>query len=346
MFNRSSRHVSVGPSSGASSSDSEPTAVKAFRDGEVDAFNMDSDADFWDSYEDIRTLGRGTFAKVKEVEHVDTKERFAAKIMDKDPMNNDMDDMVREVQILSMLRHRNVICLYGAYETPRKLYLVTELADGGELMQLGKGVKVYAEDMAMRHTYTICDAIAYMHGVNVAHRDLKPENVLLGGPKRTTIKIVDMGLSRPYDRQLMTTICGTHKYLAPELVECDRGTLRGYDATVDVWGVGLLAYIMLFGTNPFAKDSTPATHEAILRCDIPFPSGGAASDLAKAFIRETVCRKAKDRPSATDALAHEWLHGAGGGGGGDSIPASRPASASAPAKKGSVLGGMFRRKDK
>lgn len=338
MFSRGSSAKQVAVTPGEPSS-SESSPVKAFREGEVDAYNMDSDADFWDSYDDICTLGKGTFAKVKEIEHLGTRERFAAKIMDKDPMNNDMDDMVREVQILSMLRHRNIICLYAAYETPRKLYLITELADGGELIQ--KSGDTYPEAVAMRYTRTICEAIAYMHGAHVSHRDLKPENVLLGGPQRSTIKIVDMGLSRPYDRQLMTTICGTHKYLAPELVECDRGTLRGYDQTVDVWGVGLLAYIMLFGTNPFAKDSTPNTHDAILKCDYNIPS--SASELAKGFIRKTVCRKARDRPSAANALAHEWFAGAGGGEDDAYDISSRPGSAaSSKPAKGGMMGGMFR----
>ena len=85
---------------------------------------------------------------------------------------------MREVQILSALKHPNIIRLYAAYETPRRLYLVTELATGGELMKrLGEDTKVYSEDAVRRHVLTILEAVEYMHLKQIAHRDLKPENV-------------------------------------------------------------------------------------------------------------------------------------------------------------------------
>ena len=203
---------------------SETTANKAFREGKADCFIMDSDEMFWDLFDEVQMLGKGNFTKVKEIEHLETRERFAAKIVGK--VNNDMVAMIREVRILSILQHPNIVRLHAAYETPSNVYLIMELADGGELIRIG--ATRYSEGVAVRHTRTICEAIAYMHGAGVVHRDLKPDNVMLGAPNRSTIKIIDMGLSRPLSSQLMTTVCGTHKYLAPELVECDRGMLRGY----------------------------------------------------------------------------------------------------------------------
>jgi len=172
---------------------------------------------------------------------------------DKTLADNDIEDLVREFQMLRSLRHRNIIRLYAAYETPRKLYLVTELASGGELMKrLGSDSSVYSEDEVKKHIKTILEAVQYMHHKNSVHRDLKPENVLLSDMSEAAeIKIVDLGLSRFFEeRKLMRTICGTHKYLAPELVQCDRGQLQGYDKAIDMWGIGLLTFIMLFGFNP------------------------------------------------------------------------------------------------
>ena len=143
--------------------------------GPVEAVGLQEDQQFWDTFRDVRTLGRGHFAKVKEVQHVETDEHFAVKILDKTLADHDIDDLaraargpaplapaavrirvllprarpttqVREFQMLRSLRHPNIIRLYGAYETPRKLYLVTELASGGELMKrLGDSSKVYSE---------------------------------------------------------------------------------------------------------------------------------------------------------------------------------------------------------
>lgn len=288
-----------------------PAAVRAFDpDGPVEATALQSDWQFWSIYTDIRTLGKGHFAKVKEVEHQETNERFAAKILDKTMADNDIEDLVREFQMLRALRHPNIIRLYAAYETPRKLYLVTELSTGGELMKrLGSDDKVYSEDDVRRHVLTILKAVEYMHAKQCAHRDLKPENVLLSDSSdHAQIKIVDLGLSRFFDeRKLMSTICGTHKYLAPELVQCDRGLIRGYDKAVDMWGVGLLAFIMLFGFNPFARESQRQTHNAIFNCEWAFPDGFTVSEEGKAFIRQLLRKAPTERPTATEALKSKWL---------------------------------------
>merc|ERR1719310_559797 len=144
----------------------------------------------------------------------------------------------------------------------------SQLATGGELMKrLGSDASVYSEDEVRKHVFTILKAVHYMHSKHCVHRDIKPENVLLSdNTEHADIKIVDLGLSRFFeDRKLMRTICGTHKYLAPELVQCDRGQLQGYDKAIDMWGIGLLTFIMLYGFNPFARDMQKETHNAIVK---------------------------------------------------------------------------------
>ena len=96
-------------------------------DGPVEAVGLQADSEFWQVFQDIETLGRGHFAKVKLVSHLHTREDFAAKILDKTTADNDIEDLVREFQMLRSLRHPNIIRLYAAYETPRKLYPVTEV---------------------------------------------------------------------------------------------------------------------------------------------------------------------------------------------------------------------------
>ena len=288
---------------------------RTYGDSEVEAQAIDHDREFWDIFEDIRTIGRGNFAKVKEVEHRETGEVFAVKALDKDPDCNAMEDLVREVQILSVLRHPNIIRLYAAYESPKRLFLVMEYADGGELMKrLGdfpmNDNGTYSEEMVRRLVRTLCSAVGFMHKSNIAHRDLKPENVLLAGdPNNPTVKIVDLGLSRAFENsQMMRTVCGTHKYLAPEMIDCDRGERRGYDKAVDMWGIGMLAFIMLYGSNPFTKDASTQSqvHAAISRCDLVFPNSNV-TDEAKAFVQRLLCRTPGERMTADQALDHDWL---------------------------------------
>jgi len=271
---------------------------------------LQDDPQFWQLFIESRTLGKGHFAKVKEIRHAETQEFFAVKILDKTLADHDISDLVREFQMLRHMRHPNIIRLYGAYETPRKLYLVTELASGGELMKrLGNSNSVYSEDYVKHYVKTILYAVEYMHTNNCVHRDLKPENVLLSDhTDEAQIKIVDLGLSRFFeDRKLMRTICGTHKYLAPELVQTDRGQIMGYDKAIDMWGVGLLTFIMLFGFNPFARGAQKETHNAILKCDWSFPEGYNVSERSRSFVACLLQLKARDRPTATQALEHGWL---------------------------------------
>jgi len=271
-----------------------------------------TDEEFWAMFRDVKTLGRGHFAKVKQIQHIETEETFAVKILDKTMADNGVEDMVREFKMLRTLQHPNIIKLYAAYETPRKLYLVTEIATGGELMKrLGETARVYSEATVLHYVRTMLDAIDYMHKKNCAHRDLKPENVLLSDMSEdATIKIVDLGLSRFFDeRALMSTVCGTHKYLAPELVQTDRGVLKGYDKAIDMWGVGMLTFIMLFGFNPFAREHQHETHNAILNCKYKFPTGYTVSEDAKQFVSSLLRLDASKRLTAAEALRHPWISG-------------------------------------
>ena len=278
----------------------------------MQTFALESDAQFWDEYTAITTIGKGTLAKVKEVEHKQMPEALCCKVLDKMSDTSNLDDLVSEFKILRKLaHHKNVIRLYAAYETKNYFYLVTELATGGELMKrlASSEQVVYSEQEVRRHVHTLVEAISYMHQNNIAHRDLKPENVLLSDDSPDAdIKIIDLGLSRAFDNEkLMRTICGTHRYLAPELIETDRGLVRGYTFAVDMWGLGMLAYIMLFGTNPFAKNSVSEIHNAILRCKVPYPQDDNVTAEAKDFIGKLLQRDPKKRMTIKEALAHKWL---------------------------------------
>mmetsp|Transcript_11825 Transcript_11825/g.25577 ORF Transcript_11825/g.25577 Transcript_11825/m.25577 type:complete len:443 (+) Transcript_11825:108-1436(+) len=312
-FDQSSRAPSSGLNNSSSSltEESPPIRPTAYDpNGAIVTKGFRTDEEFWAMFRDVKTLGRGHFAKVKQIQHIETEETFAVKILDKTMADNGVEDMVREFKMLRTLQHPNIIKLYAAYETPRKLYLVTEIATGGELMKrLGETARVYSEATVLHYVRTMLDAIDYMHKKNCAHRDLKPENVLLSDMSEdATIKIVDLGLSRFFDeRALMSTVCGTHKYLAPELVQTDRGVLKGYDKAIDMWGVGMLTFIMLFGFNPFARKNQQDTHNAIIRCEYTFPAGYTVSDKAKEFVLALLKQDPAERLTAEQALEHPWI---------------------------------------
>ena len=281
-------------------------------DAEVESYELEDDPSFWKYFTDVRTVGRGAFAKVKEVKHKRTGECFAVKILEKHPSANCAEDLVREVKLLSQLRHPNICRLHAAYESPKNLYQVMEFADGGELMKrLGdEGPRfVYSEEMVRRLVRTITEAVDFLHASNIAHRDIKPENVLLsGGSEEPQVKLVDFGLARGFDTERqMRTVCGTHRYLAPEMISCERNERQGYDKAIDMWGVGLLVHIMLFGSNPFQRETEAKTHAAIMSGELDFPASNV-TEGAKAFIRRLLCRSPDERMTSREALESEWLH--------------------------------------
>jgi len=286
---------------------------------------LENDKSFWGLYEKGETIGRGHFAKVKLVRERESGEFFAAKILDKslEEHQEDYESMMREFDVLRSLHHKNIVNLHQAYESQSSLILVCQLATGGELMhRIAEDNEVYTESEARYHLRTITEAIGFMHTDGVVHRDLKPENILLSDKtSEAHILVADFGLGRFVESQQtkMDTVCGTHHYLAPELVKCDRGELETYDKSVDVWGIGLIAFIMLFGYNPFLRDSNMATHEAIVTCKYAFPKDDNISKCAKDLIKRMLCLDAKKRITVEQALAHPFFAEPGPGDGSDAL---------------------------
>ena len=290
--------------SGARTSGGSPSSPQIFAK-QVDSLHL-----LYKKYTVEKTIGRGHFAKVKQVLNKLDGTRYAVKLLDKAMCDHDLQDLVNEFEVLKRLRHPNIIRIVDAYESPTHLCLVTELATGGELMhRISQENSTYSEGEMRRHCLAVISAVDYMHSKSIVHRDIKPENVLLSDrSEAAAVKLCDMGLARHFQtRQLLRTICGTHKYLAPELVRCGRGEVSGYDQAVDIWGVGLLMYIMLFGVNPFDRADTIASNNAILAGRYTFPAASAVSIEAKDLISRILRTSPEQRPSAAECLRHEWL---------------------------------------
>ncbi|QDZ19798.1 serine/threonine protein kinase [Chloropicon primus] len=206
------------------------------------------------SYRISRTLGFGSFGKVKIGEHILTGHKVAIKVLNRLKVKSmDMEEKVRrEIKILRLFRHPHIIKLYEVIETKEDIYLVMEYVKSGELFDyiVEKGRLV--EDEARRFFQQIISGVEYCHRNMVVHRDLKPENLLLDS--RGNIKLADFGLSNIMrDGHLLKTSCGSPNYAAPEVIS---GKL--YAGTeVDVWSCGVILYALLCGSLPFDDENIP-----------------------------------------------------------------------------------------
>ena len=178
------------------------------------------------NYKLAEQLGSGNFAVVKKATKTDKNKKegipqeVAIKIIDKSKVE-DMGDIEREIEIMNMIEHKNVVNLYELYDEPKKMNLVMELVTGGELFDRIVSKGSYSEKDAAEVIFTLCDALEYLHEKKIVHRDLKPENILLkDNSDDADIKIADFGLARVVSgKDMMKTACGTPGYVAPEVLK-------------------------------------------------------------------------------------------------------------------------------
>ncbi|KAK6148576.1 hypothetical protein DH2020_019488 [Rehmannia glutinosa] len=198
-----------------------------------------------------KTLGHGSFGKVKIAEHIRTGHKVAIKILNRRRMKSpDMEEKVRrEIKICRLFVHPHVIRLYEVIETPADIYVVMEYVPRGELFDYIVEKGRLQEDEA-RHFFSA--GVEYCHRNMVVHRDLKPENLLLD--LKGNVKIADFGLSNIMrDGHFLRTSCGSPNYAAPEVVS---GKLYA-GPEVDIWSCGVILYALLCGALPFDDENIP-----------------------------------------------------------------------------------------
>lgn len=199
-----------------------------------------------------RTLGMGTFGKVKVADHLATGLQVAIKMVNRAKVERErMEEKVRrEIDILRLCRHAHIIRLYEVIDTPSDTFMILEYASNGDLfdyiMKQGR-----LEEEEARHWFgQLVAGVQYIHCAGIVHRDLKPENLLLDGAWR--IKLADFGLANVLrDGELLRTSCGSPNYAAPEVIA---GRLYA-GPEVDAWSIGVILYAFLCGRLPFEDES-------------------------------------------------------------------------------------------
>lgn len=201
-----------------------------------------------------KTLGTGTFGKVKLAYHQVTGHKVAVKILSRQKIKSlDVVGKIRrEIQNLKLVRHPHIIKLYQVISSPTEFYMVMEYVPGGELFEYIVKKGKLEEPEARKIFQQLVSGIDYCHRHNVVHRDLKPENLLLDNNKN--VRIADFGLSNMMsDGEFLRTSCGSPNYAAPEVIS---GKLYA-GPEIDVWSCGVILYALVCGVLPFDDESVP-----------------------------------------------------------------------------------------
>jgi len=222
-------------------------------------------------YELGRLLGQGTFAKVYYARNLKTGESVAIKVMAKEKILKVgmIEQIKREVSVMRLVRHPNIVRLYEVMASKTKIYFVMEYVKGGELFNRVADKGKLKEEEARKYFQQLISAVDFCHSRGVYHRDLKPENLLLDD--NGVVKVSDFGLSALPEqfRQdgLLHTACGTPAYVAPEVI-----TKKGYDgATADIWSCGVILFVLMAGYLPFLDANLMVMYKKIYKGDYKCP---------------------------------------------------------------------------
>ena len=248
-------------------------------------------------------IGKGTFGVVRIATHIITGEKVAVKMLYKEKIVEESDKkrLEREIKILKILRHKNIVHLYNVIQTSSTIYLVMEYIKGKELFEIIVQKKRLSELESLRYFQQLISGIEYLGKIRVAHRDLKPENLLIDS--RNNLKIADFGLSNIYkNNELLSTACGSPCYAAPEMLAGEK-----YNGlSVDIWSSGIILYTMLCGRLPFEDKDNEVLYNKIKEGIFQIPD--FLSENAKDFLNKILNVNPKKRYTISQIKKHPWFN--------------------------------------
>lgn len=255
-------------------------------------------------YETGRLLGKGTFAKVYYAKHMVSGESVAIKVINKDYVKKEgmMEQIKREISVMRLVRHPNIVELKEVMATKTKIFFVMEYVRGGELFaKVAKGK--LKEDQSRKYFQQLISAIDFCHSRGVSHRDLKPENLLLD--ENEDLKVSDFGLSALPEQLrndgLLHTQCGTPAYVAPEVLR-----KKGYDgAKADMWSCGVILFVLLAGFLPFQEENLMKMYRKVFKAEYQFPPW--LSSEAKRLISKLLVADPQRRITIPAIMRVPWF---------------------------------------
>jgi len=259
-------------------------------------------------YEKLKTVGLGSYGRVRLCKHKKTGEIFVMKILKKSDIikQKQVDHVYSEFNILSMLKHPFIVQLLGFnFEDPKYIYFILEYIQGGELFTLLRTKGSFPVPQTKFYIAHIITIFEYLHSKNIVYRDLKPENILIN--KNGYLKLTDFGFAKQLENEKTYTLCGTPEYLAPEII-----LNKGHGKAVDWWTLGILLYEMLVGIDPFSDDDPMKTYQKILKGKINFPK--TIDKDAKSLIKHLLTQDTSKRfgclkNGVKDILNHRFFEG-------------------------------------
>ena len=262
-----------------------------------------------DLYDIKEKIGKGKFGLVKHAIHKESGKEVAIKIMAKKNMStSDLELAKTEIDILKICNHPNIIKLYDVFDTPDYIYIIMEYCSGKDLFSyIEKRNYKLPEPRAAEIIHKLSMAIFYIHSYGIIHRDLKPENILMtDNTDKADIRLLDFGLSKivgPTEK--CTEPYGTLSFVAPEVLKG-----KPYEKSVDLWSIGIIAYLLMCGFLPFDDEhSEREIARQTIQDPVPYPMDiwKNLSVEAKEFVASLLKKNPEDRIGIKEVLNSKWI---------------------------------------
>ncbi|KAI0219454.1 cAMP-dependent protein kinase catalytic subunit beta [Lamellibrachia satsuma] len=304
----------MGNAAAAKKGDPDNEGVKAFLAQAKEDFNKrwDEPAQNTAGLEDFerhKTLGTGSFGRVMLVQHKQSKDFFAMKILDKQKVVKlkQVEHTMNEKRVLYSISFPFMVSLKFAFKDNSYLYMVLEFVTGGEmfshLRRIGRFSESHSSEPHSRfYAAQIVLMLEYLHHLDIMYRDLKPENLLID--VLGYLKVTDFGFAKRVKGRTWT-LCGTPEYLAPEII-----LSKGYNKAVDWWALGVLVYEMAAGYPPFFADQPIQIYEKIVSGKVRFPSHFSSDlkDLLRSLLQVDLTKRFGNlKNGVNDIKTHRWF---------------------------------------
>ncbi|KAA1100401.1 hypothetical protein PGTUg99_026045 [Puccinia graminis f. sp. tritici] len=257
-----------------------------------------------------KTIGKGFSGRVKIAKHTVTGHPAAVKIVPRHLLPNSrmsinqagahadkrLLGIEREIVIMKLIDHPNVMRLYDVYENSHEIYLVMEYVEGGELFEYLVSRGRLSEDEALNYFQQIIRGVDYCHRFNICHRDLKPENLA------NNIKIADFGMAAwEASGKLLETSCGSPHYASPEIV----AGINYHGSSSDIWSCGVILFALLTGRLPFDDENVSdlLTKVRIGVFNMPSDISGAVQNLIRGMLTVDPTK----RLTMEEIQSHPWF---------------------------------------
>lgn len=258
------------------------------------------------------TIGTGAFSNVMKAFSKTHNQTVAVKVISKQKASQDVltKFLPREIDLVTRLKHENLIRYHECIETTLRYYIVMQYAENGSLLQLIRREKYLPEERARSFFNQLINAVEYIHSMGVVHRDIKCENIVFDA--NFTLKLIDFGFARGNMQPvavgskmkpvLSKTFCGSHAYASPEILK----SIPYQPQLSDIWAVGVVLYTMVFGQLPFSNVNNVNYLIKQVAAGPTFPKDRCVSDECKDLIKR-IMRPAAERVSIEEMRCLPWL---------------------------------------